>query len=143
MAQNYNWCHIFARAASELISASMIAAALGDVSRDLKVVGYTAQIIFSTYFLGLATGLFVAAAFSEVTSRKDTWLFCNAWWDSLCPLGNSKALMIAVRLVTETGASSGIAVHINTKRPISTSSSTDCCHSSKLTGPIMADMYGK
>ncbi|KAK6610605.1 MFS multidrug transporter [Botrytis cinerea] len=140
MAQNYNWCHIFARTASELISAGMIAAALGDVSRDLKVVGYTAQIIFSTYFLGLATGLFVAAAFSEVTSRKDTWLFCNAWWNSLCPLGNSKALMIAVRLVTETGASSGIAVHINTKRPISTSSSTDCCHSSKLTGPIMADI---
>ncbi|TGO21131.1 hypothetical protein BPAE_0238g00020 [Botrytis paeoniae] len=102
----------------------MIAAALGDISRDLKIDDYTAQIIFSTYFLGLAIGLFVAAASSEVTGRKGIWLFCNAWyilWNALCPLGNSKALMITGRLMTGSGASGGIT----------------------LTGPVMADMYGK
>lgn len=75
-----------------LISASMIAAALGDISRDLNIDNYTAQIIFSIYFLGLAIGPFAAAAadFSEIR------LFCNAWyilWNAFCPLANSKALM--------------------------------------------------
>ncbi|TGO50452.1 hypothetical protein BCON_0183g00150 [Botryotinia convoluta] len=111
-----------------LMSASMIAAALGDISRDLKIDDYTAQIVFSTYFLGLAIGPFMAAAFSEVTGRKGIWLFCNAWyilWNALCPLGNSKALMITGRLMTGIGASGGITVCITTKRSIPQSSLTD------------------
>ncbi|KAF7875359.1 hypothetical protein EAF04_002531 [Stromatinia cepivora] len=102
----------------------MIAAALGDISRDLNINTYTAQIIFSTYFLGLAIGPFPAAGLSEITGRRGTWLFCNAWyilWNALCPLGNSKALMITGRLMTGIGASGGITI----------------------TGPVMADMYGK
>ncbi|KAF7866988.1 uncharacterized protein EAF02_009774 [Botrytis sinoallii] len=105
----------------------MIAAALGDISRDLRIDNHTAQIIFSTYFLDLAIGSFVAAAFSEVTGRK----------------GNSKALMITARLMTGIRASGGITVCITTKRSIPQSSLTDGCHSSKLTGPVIADMYGK
>ncbi|KAF7904023.1 hypothetical protein EAF00_001357 [Botryotinia globosa] len=75
-----------------LMSASMIAAALGDISRDLKIDKYTAQILFSTYFLG---------------------------------------------------AGGGITICITANRSIAQRSSTDCCYSSKLTGPVLADIYGK
>ncbi|TEY67401.1 hypothetical protein BOTCAL_0127g00150 [Botryotinia calthae] len=51
----------------------MIATALGDISRDFEVDDYTAQIIFSTYFLGLAIEPFMAAAFSEITGRKERY----------------------------------------------------------------------
>ncbi|TGO12599.1 hypothetical protein BTUL_0085g00080 [Botrytis tulipae] len=107
-----------------LMSASTIVAALGDISRDLKIDNYTAQIVFSTSFLSLAIGIFVTAAFSEVTGRKGIWLSCNAWyilWNALCPLGSSKTLMIMGRLMTGIGASGVIT----------------------LTGPVIPDMSGK
>ncbi|KAK0648542.1 major facilitator superfamily domain-containing protein [Cercophora newfieldiana] len=105
-----------------LMSASMIAAALKDIERDLSIDATTAQIIFSTYFLGLALGPFPIAAWSEMGGRKQVWLFANAWfilWNALCPVGRSKGLMVAGRLMTGVGASAGIT----------------------LTGPVMADMY--
>ncbi|GAB1312554.1 Major facilitator superfamily (MFS) profile domain-containing protein [Madurella fahalii] len=105
-----------------LMSASMIAAALGNIQRDLEIDPATSQIIFSTYFLGMAFAPFLIAAWAETNGRKQVWLFANAWyilWNALCPVGNSKALMIVGRLMTGAGASAGIT----------------------LTGPVMADMY--
>jgi hypothetical protein len=96
-----------------LMSASMIAAALGDIERDLGIDATTAQIIFSTYFLGLAVGPFLIAPWSEMSGRKQVWLFSNAWyilWNALCPVGRSKGFMIAGRLMTGVGASAGITV---------------------------------
>ncbi|KAH8912313.1 MFS general substrate transporter [Coniochaeta sp. PMI_546] len=107
-----------------LMSASMIAAALGDIERDLGIDPSTGQIIFSTYFLGLAFGPFLVAAWAEMSGRKKVWLFANAWfilWNAICPVGHSKGLMIVGRLMTGLGASAGIT----------------------LTGPVMADMYGE
>ena len=96
-----------------LMSASMMAAALDDISHDLRIDASTTQITFSTYFLGLAFAPFVIAAFSEMNGRKYIWVFCNVWyilWNSLCPIGNSKVLMIVGRFMTGAGASGGITV---------------------------------
>jgi MFS family permease len=98
------------------MSASMIAAALGDITHDLSISVDTAQLAFSTYFLGLALGPFIIAALSEMHGRKWVWICCNAWyvlWNTLCPVGNSAGLMIIGRLMTGTGASVATTVCIS------------------------------
>ncbi|RYP09580.1 hypothetical protein DL765_008390 [Monosporascus sp. GIB2] len=65
-----------------LLSASTMAAALGDISRDLGINASTVQILFSCYILGLGFAPFLIAPISEMTSRKYIWLFCNGW--ALC-----------------------------------------------------------
>ncbi|KAI0966806.1 major facilitator superfamily domain-containing protein [Xylaria arbuscula] len=105
-----------------LITASVTAAALGDISRDLHLDAATAQISFSVYFLGLAFGPFPIAAISEMNGRRNIWIACNIWfilWNSLCPVGYSKGLMIAGRFLAALGASVGNA----------------------LAGPVMTDMF--
>ncbi|KAI0486330.1 major facilitator superfamily domain-containing protein [Xylaria cf. heliscus] len=105
-----------------LVTASVTAAALGDISRDLGLDPATAQISFSVYFLGLAFGPFPIAAISEMNGRRNIWIASNIWfilWNSLCPVGYSKGLMIAGRFLAALGASVG-----NT-----------------LAGPVMTDMF--
>lgn len=96
-----------------LMMASMIAAALNDISVDLGIDAATAQIVFATYFLGLAFGPFFSAAFAEVYGRKWVWVAGNLWyilWNGISPVGNSKGLMIVGRLMTGFGASAGVTV---------------------------------
>lgn len=96
-----------------LMTASMIAAALVDISNDLGIDAATAQIVFATYFLGLAFGPFFSAAFAEVYGRKWVWVAGNVWyilWNGISPVGNSKSLMIVGRLMTGFGASAGVTV---------------------------------
>ncbi|KAF3043584.1 linoleoyl-CoA desaturase activity protein [Didymella keratinophila] len=107
-----------------IMSASMTAAALGDIAHDLKIGASTAQITLSSYFLGMAFAPFLIAAMSEMCGRKRVWVACNTWyilWNALCPAGNSAPLMIVGRFMTGAGASVGVT----------------------LNGPVMADMYGK
>lgn len=95
------------------MTASMIAAALSDISDDLSINAATAQIVFATYFLGLAFGPFVSAAFAEVYGRKWVWVAGNIWyilWNGISPVGHSKNLMIVGRLMTGFGASAGVTV---------------------------------
>ncbi|OTA87477.1 hypothetical protein M434DRAFT_399467 [Hypoxylon sp. CO27-5] len=105
-----------------LMSASIMAAALGDISRDLDIGASAAQITLSVYFLGLGIGPFFIAALCEMNGRKNIWVISNLWyilWNALCPVGKSKVLMIISRFLAATGAGAGIV----------------------LTGPVMADMY--
>ncbi|XDG06957.1 hypothetical protein ABKA04_006572 [Annulohypoxylon sp. FPYF3050] len=105
-----------------LMSASVMAAALGNISHDLDIGASTAQITLSIYFLGLAIGPFFIAALGEMDGRRNVWIASNLWyilWNSLCPVGKSKVLMIVSRFLAATGASAGVI----------------------LTGPAMADMY--
>ncbi|KAI1131728.1 major facilitator superfamily domain-containing protein [Nemania abortiva] len=93
-----------------LVTASVTAAALGDIARDLHLDPATAQISFSVYFLGLAFGPFPIAAISEMNGRRNIWIAANIWfilWNSLCPVGYSKGLMIAGRFLAALGASVG------------------------------------
>lgn len=105
-----------------LLTASVTAPAIGDITRDLHLDPATAQISFSVYFLGLAFGPFLIAAISEMNGRRNIWIASNIWfilWNSLCPVGYSKALMIAGRFLAALGASVG-----NT-----------------LSGPVMTDIF--
>lgn len=95
------------------MTASMITAALGDISADLGIDAATAQIVFATYFLGLAFGPFFLAAFAEVYGRKWVWVGGNLWyilWNGISPIGKSRDLMIVGRLMTGFGASAGVTV---------------------------------
>ncbi|KAI1107955.1 putative florfenicol exporter [Jackrogersella minutella] len=105
-----------------LMSASIMAAALGNISHDLNIGASTAQITLSIYFLGLGVGPFFIAALCEMNGRKNIWVTSNLWfllWNALCPVRKSKALMIIGRFLAAAGAGAGIT----------------------LTGPVMADMY--
>ncbi|KAI0523790.1 major facilitator superfamily domain-containing protein [Xylaria bambusicola] len=96
-----------------LLTASVTAAALGDISRDLGLDPATAQISFSIYFLGLAFGPLPIAAISETNGRRNIWIASSLWfilWNSLCPVGYSKSLMIAGRFLAALGASVGNAI---------------------------------
>ncbi|KAI0160257.1 MFS general substrate transporter [Xylariaceae sp. FL1272] len=105
-----------------LIGASVTAPALDKIAADTGLDPETAQISFSIYFLGLAFGPFVIAAISEMNGRRNIWIVSNIWfilWNTLCPVGTNKGLLIAGRFLAATGASAG-----NT-----------------LIGPLMADMF--
>ncbi|KAL6796822.1 major facilitator superfamily domain-containing protein [Trichoderma sp. SZMC 28012] len=107
-----------------LMTASIISAALNDISSDLHIGMSSAQMIFSTYFLGIAFGPFVVAAISEMHGRKWIWVAGNTWyilWNAISPVGKSVNVMILSRLMAGFGACAGVT----------------------LTGPTMADMYGK
>ncbi|KFZ04000.1 hypothetical protein V502_10490 [Pseudogymnoascus sp. VKM F-4520 (FW-2644)] len=107
-----------------LMTASIISAALNDIVADLHISMSEAQMIYSAYFLGLAFGPFIVAAFSEMHGRKWVWIAGNIWyilWNALSPVGKSKDMMVVSRLMAGLGASAGVT----------------------LTGPTMADMYGK
>ncbi|KAM7188501.1 major facilitator superfamily domain containing protein [Naviculisporaceae sp. PSN 640] len=107
-----------------LMSASMVAPLLKDIMRDLDVDASTAQIVFSTVFLGYGLGPFVLAALSEMYGRRMVWIWSQVLyvvWNTLSPVGNNKVLMIVGRLMAGMCASAGIA----------------------LVGPVMSDMYPK
>jgi MFS family permease len=96
-----------------LLTASVTAAALDDIARDLGLDPATAQISFSIYFLGLAFGPFPIAAISEMNGRRNIWIASNVFfilWNTLCPVGYSKGLMIAGRFLAALGASVGNTV---------------------------------
>lgn len=96
-----------------LMSASMMAAALPTIGHDLHMGSTEVQISFSIYLLGLAFGPFLIGPASEMFGRKSVWICCNLWyifWNSICPVGKSKAVMIVGRLLAGAGASCGTTV---------------------------------
>ncbi|KAF6810660.1 MFS multidrug transporter [Colletotrichum sojae] len=105
-----------------LMSTSMMASALPQISRDLGIDASTTQVTFSLFVLGQAFGPFLIAALSEMYGRKYVWLASCCFfqlWNALCPVGKNKGIMIAGRFLAGCGASAG---------PV-------------LSAPIMADMY--
>ncbi|CAI6080304.1 unnamed protein product [Clonostachys chloroleuca] len=104
------------------MSASMIVPALDKILEDLGLGPPTGQIAFSVFFLGLGFAPFVVAPLAELFGRKPVWLAGNifyVFWNAMCPVRHSPALMIIGRLLSGSGASVGIT----------------------LTGPVLADMY--
>lgn len=91
----------------------MTTAALGQIATDVGMSVPQAQISFSIYFLGLAFAPFFIAAVSEMFGRRPVWLLSNVYfilWNTLCPVGRSKGLMIAGRFMSASGASAGVVV---------------------------------
>ncbi|OAA64725.1 Major facilitator superfamily domain, general substrate transporter [Niveomyces insectorum RCEF 264] len=130
-ADPYNWpsrlkiTHGLLYSASQLVttmSASMIAPALDQVLKDLRMTASAGQIAFSVFFLGLGFAPFLVAPLAEVYGRKPIWIAGNIWyilWNSLCPVGFSPGLLVTGRFLSASGASVGIT----------------------LTSPVLADMY--
>ncbi|OKL60247.1 hypothetical protein UA08_04578 [Talaromyces atroroseus] len=105
-----------------LMTTSIVAPALPQIATDLHLGESKAQIAFSIFVLGQAFGPFVIAPLSEVFGRKPVWITFNLFyifWNSLCPVGKSQAVLIIGRLLSGAGGSCGVI----------------------LSGPIMADMF--
>ena len=91
----------------------MIAPALGDITRDLRIDATTGQIVFSIFFLGLSFAPMVLAPLSEIHGRRPVWLAGNVWymlWNALCPVGHRTGIMVVGRLLSASGASVGVTV---------------------------------
>ncbi|KAI0173359.1 hypothetical protein GGR52DRAFT_571871 [Hypoxylon sp. FL1284] len=82
---------------SEAPAGSPNAKALNSIPRNLGSEPSTTQITLSIDFLGLGVGPFFIAALCEMDGRRNVWVDGNFWyilWNSLCPVGKSKALVI-------------------------------------------------
>ena len=91
----------------------MTTAALDPIAADVGMSVSQAQISFSIYFLGMAFAPFFVAALSEMYGRRPVWLISQLYfilWNTLCPVGRNKGLMIAGRLMSAAGASAGVVV---------------------------------
>ncbi|ETN38549.1 uncharacterized protein HMPREF1541_06585 [Cyphellophora europaea CBS 101466] len=107
-----------------LMTASILAPALPRISASLRLSASTALLTLSIYLLGLGLGPLVLAPLSEVYGRRPLWLYSQIFfivWNSLCPVGASRVLMVVGRFLAGVGASGG----------------------GVLAGPIMSDIYGK
>lgn len=96
-----------------IMTTSIVAPSLSTIAKDLSMDASEMQITFSVFVLGLAFAPFLIAPLSEMYGRKGIWLFSNAWyiiWNSVCPVGHSKVLMIIGRFMAGSGASVGITV---------------------------------
>ncbi|KXJ87881.1 major facilitator superfamily domain-containing protein [Microdochium bolleyi] len=105
------------------MSASMMAASLGQIADELSMSPATTLLASSIFVLGLGFGPFIVGPMSELYGRRPVWIACNMWyilWNSLCPAGRSAGMLIASRLLAGFGASCGIG----------------------LLAPVSADLYG-
>lgn len=96
-----------------LMSGSMLAPALADISRDLGLDVESAQISLSIYVLAFSFGPLVLAPLTEVYGRRPVWLAGAAWytiWNAVCGATNSSTLMILSRFFAGMGASVEFAV---------------------------------
>lgn len=95
------------------MSASVTAAALDQIAADVGMSVSQAQVSFSIYFLGMALSPVFMAALSEMYGRRPVWLWSNIYfivWNTLCPVGRNKELMILGRFMAAAGAASGVIV---------------------------------
>lgn len=98
------------------MTASVTAAALNQIAGDVGMSVAQAQISFSIYFLGMALSPFFIAALSEMYGRRPVWLGSNVYfiiWNTLCPVGRNKVLMILGRFMAAAGASAGVIVRLS------------------------------
>ena len=96
-----------------LMSTSMMAAALTLIAHTLQMNATEAQVAFSIFVLGLAFAPFLLAPLSEMYGRRYFWIVSNLWyilWNTICPVGHSRGLMIFGRFMAGSGASVGVTV---------------------------------
>ncbi|KAI4732542.1 MFS multidrug transporter [Aureobasidium sp. EXF-12298] len=96
-----------------LMSGTMMAPALGQISKDLHATESTTQMTLSIYVLSFAFGPMVLAPMTEVFGRKPVWLGSGCFyilWNIVCGFSHSNSLMIASRFLSGLGASAEYAV---------------------------------
>ena len=95
------------------MTTSVVAPALPQMATDLNLSASKAQLAFSIFVLGQAFGPFVIAPMSEVFGRKPVWIVCVVFfifWNSICPVGKSQAVLIIGRFLSGAGGSCGVIV---------------------------------
>lgn len=91
-----------------MMSGSMIAPALPELSRDLDMSEANAQLSLSIFILAFAFGPMFLAPFAELYGRRPIWLSCGAFytiWSVVSGFSQNKALLIASRLLSGFGGS--------------------------------------
>ena len=92
---------------------SMVAPSLPQISKDLHIGTFTTQLTMSVYLLAYVFAPFIIAPFSEMYGRRPAYLICHGWYivfNSLCPVGKSKSVLIASRFLSGLGGACGITV---------------------------------
>jgi MFS family permease len=95
-----------------LMSGTMIAPALGQISKDLHASESTMQMTLSIYVLSFAFGPMILAPMTEVFGRKPVWLVAGSFyivWNTVCGFSHSNGLMVASRFLSGLGASAEYA----------------------------------
>lgn len=95
------------------MTTSIVAPALPQIAKDLKLGDSETQMAFSIFVLGQAVGSLLIGPLSEVFGRKPLWVGCTIFyilWNSLCPVGKSKPMLIVGRLLAGAGGSCGAIV---------------------------------
>lgn len=104
------------------MTTSIVAPALPQIATDLNLSASEAQLAFSIFVLGQAFGPFIIAPMSEVFGRKPVWVVCTAsfiFWNSICPVGKSHAVLIIGRILSGAGGSCGVIVRYGFQYPFS------------------------
>ncbi|BCS29603.1 MFS transporter [Aspergillus puulaauensis] len=91
-----------------LMSASMLAPALGDIAADLNISHSEANMVVSIFVLAFAFGPMALAPLAEVFGRRWVWILSSAWyvlWNTVCGFSRTKGLLLAGRILSGLGGS--------------------------------------
>jgi MFS family permease len=75
----------------------------------------------SVYLLAYVPAPFIIAPLSEMYGRRPAYLICHAFYilfNSLCPFGKSKSVMIAYPFLSGLGGACGITVSVVISLPL-------------------------
>lgn len=95
------------------MTTSIVAPALPQIAKDLGLGDTETQMSFSIFVLGQGFGSLLIGPLSELFGRKPLWVGCTFFfilWNSLCPVGKSKAVLIIGRFLSGAGGSCGVVV---------------------------------
>lgn len=98
------------------MTTSIVAPALPQIAKDLGLGESDTQLSFSIFVLGQGFGSLLIGPLSEVFGRKPLWVNCTLFyilWNSLCPVGKSKPMLIIGRFLSGAGGSCGVVVSSN------------------------------
>lgn len=91
-----------------MMSGSMTAPALPELSRDLNMDESDAELSLSIFLLAFAIGPMVLAPFTEVFGRKPVWLLGFLFYSGLnvlCGFAQNRGTLVAARFLSGLGAS--------------------------------------
>lgn len=99
-----------------LMSSTMVAPALSQISKDLNIQSDTkTQLVLSIFVLAYAAGYFFWAPMSELYGRILILQLANAWfcvWNLVCGFAPNEATITVGRLFSGAGASASLAVSV-------------------------------
>ncbi|KGO37453.1 Major facilitator superfamily domain, general substrate transporter [Penicillium expansum] len=96
-----------------LMSASMLAPALGNIGDDLSISESEANMVVSIFVLAFAFGPMVLAPLAEVFGRRWVWILSSTWyllWNTVCGFSQTRGLLLAGRILSGLGASAEYAI---------------------------------